>query len=194
MVYATTESGLNPACPSLFFSSFSNIVPILSLKISQNVLPTVLNSIIPQSFPGSTLSPFLNKFTTTPFLHPLRAYSCSHIQLYNVTIMVSIPSPPYFIERSGGGGEMRWRGGGRGREGAGGVNADCCSRDDTGIGEKGCCFFVSPCSTCWVSLAAHNLVLGVMVIVFTYQYLVRLKNLLFKSVGGYGQTNTNSRN
>ena len=40
--------GLNPACPSLIFSFFSSIVPILSFKILQNALPTVLNSIIPR--------------------------------------------------------------------------------------------------------------------------------------------------
>ena len=43
------------------------------------LLRTVLNSAILWYLPGSALSPFLNKFTTTPSLHLLGAYSFFHI-------------------------------------------------------------------------------------------------------------------
>ena len=56
-----------------------------------------LKSDIPRQFPGSALSPFLNKLTATPSLHLLGAYSFFHIQSYSTYIMASIPSPPYFI-------------------------------------------------------------------------------------------------
>ena len=43
------------------------------------------------------LSLFLNKFITTPCLHLFGAYSFFYFQLYNITIIVSIRSCPYFI-------------------------------------------------------------------------------------------------
>ena len=49
MIYAT-RLGINPARPSLVFSSFSNIILILSFRILQNVSPTVLNSVIPSAY------------------------------------------------------------------------------------------------------------------------------------------------
>ena len=56
---------LNLDRPSLISSSFSNIVPTVSFRILLNVLPMVLNSVIPRYFPGSAFSYFLNKFTST---------------------------------------------------------------------------------------------------------------------------------
>ena len=50
---------------------FGDIVPILSFKTLQNVLPAVLSSVIPPLLPGPALSPFSTKVYHYSFSPPL---------------------------------------------------------------------------------------------------------------------------
>ena len=81
---------LNPACPSLIFSSFSNSVPILSFKIVQHVLH------YPSAVPRVSLVSFF-EFYYYSFSPSLGRVLVLPYPLHNIIIMVSITSPPCFI-------------------------------------------------------------------------------------------------
>ena len=103
MVYTQLVFYLNPSRPSHIFRPSIDIFLVLSFKSLQNVLPTLVKSVIPRLFPGSAMFPVVEKFAPTiyPFSPPL---GLSLVFPYPIsrcskTIMEYIPSPPYFINK-----------------------------------------------------------------------------------------------